>query len=144
MRIKALIIPERKRGNITIVGSYRDNRTDKEVFLMASGKKVVTSLLENDRVFQHTFEDAHPYEFSFDENDFVDSALLDFWKNHPLVKTDGYVNNNLIAEQFTLVVKQEKIKVDWELIKKLRKDNMIKNNMIKNKNGINFFTSIIC
>ena len=71
MRIKALIIPERKRGNITIVGSYRDNRTDKEVFLLASGKKVVTSLLENDRVFQHTFEDAHPYEFSFDENDFV-------------------------------------------------------------------------
>ena len=116
MRIKALIIPERKRGNITIVGSYRDNRTDKEVFLMASGKKVVTSLLENDRVFQHTFEDAHPYEFSFDENDFVDSALLDFWKNHPLVKTDGYVNNNLIAEQFTLVVKQEKIKVDHDEI----------------------------
>ncbi len=120
MRTKALIIPERKRGNITIVGSYRDNRSDKEVFLLASGKKVVTSLLEMDRVFQHTFEDAHPYEFTFDEADFADGTVLEFWKNHPLVKTDGYVNNNLIAEQFTLVVKQEKIKVDYEeLIKKL-------------------------
>lgn len=118
MRIKAQIIPQRKRGNITIVGSYRDNKTDKEVFLMASGKKVVTSLLESDRVFQHTFEEAQPYEFSFDEENFQELSVLDFWKNHPLVKTQGHENPNLIAEQFELIVKQEKIKVDFEELKK--------------------------
>lgn len=120
MRIKAQIIPQRKRGNITIVGSYRDNKTDREVFLLASGKKVVTSLLEMDRVFQHTFEEAQPYEFSFDEENFQEVAVLDFWKNHPLVKTQGHENGNLIAEQFELVVKQEKVKVDYdELTKRL-------------------------
>jgi len=118
MRIKAHIIPQRKRGNITIVGSYRDNKTDKEVFLLASGKKVVTSLLESDRVFQHTFEEAQAYEFSFDEENFQELAVLDFWKNHPLVKTQGHENPNLIAEQFELVVKQEKIKVDFEELRK--------------------------
>lgn len=118
MRIKAQIIPQRKRGNITIVGSYRDNKTDREVFLLASGKKVVTSLLEIDRVFQHTFEEAQPYEFSFDEENFQEVAVLDFWKNHPLVKTQGHENGNLIAEQFELVVKQEKVKVDFEELSK--------------------------
>lgn len=118
MRIKAQIIPQRKRGNITIVGSYRDNKTDKEVFLLASGKKVVTSLLESDRVFQHTFEEAQAYEFSFDESSFQEIAVLDFWKNHPLVKAQGHENPNLIAEQFELVVKQEKVKVDFDELSK--------------------------
>lgn len=118
MRIKAQIIPQRKRGNITIVGSYRDNKTDREVFLLASGKKVVTSLLESDRVFQHTFEEAQAYEFSFDEANFQEIAVLDFWKNHPLVKAQGHENPNLIAEQFELVVKQEKVKVDFDELSK--------------------------
>lgn len=118
MRTKALIVPQRKRGNITIVGSYRDNKTDKELFLLASGKKVVTTLLEQDRVFQHTFEEAFPYEFTFDSDQFTEMAVLDFWKNHPLVKTDGHTNPNLIAEQFHLVVKQEKTKVDFEELRK--------------------------
>ena len=118
MRIKDQIIPQRKRGNITIVGSYRDNKTDKEVFLLASGKKVVSSLLESDRVFQHTFEEAQAYEFSFDESSFQEIAVLDFWKNHPLVKAQGHENPNLIAEQFELVVKQEKVKVDFDELSK--------------------------
>lgn len=118
MRTKALIVPQRKRGNITIVGSYRDNKTDKELFLLASGKKVVTALLESDRVFQHTFEEAFPYEFTFDSDQFSEVAVLDFWKNHPLVKTEGHSNPNLIAEQFHLVIKQEKTKVDFDELKK--------------------------
>jgi hypothetical protein len=118
MRTKALIVPQRKRGNITIVGSYRDNKTDKELFLLASGKKVVTTLLESDRVFQHTFEEAFPYEFTFDSEQFTDLAVLDFWKNHPLIKTEGHINSNMISEQFHLVIKQEKTKVDFEELKK--------------------------
>jgi hypothetical protein len=118
MRTKALIVPQRKRGNITIVGSYRDNKTDKELFLLASGKKVVTALLESDRVFQHTFEEAFPYEFTFDSEQFSEMAVLDFWKNHPLIKTEGHSNPNMIAEQFHLVIKQEKTKVDFDELKK--------------------------
>jgi len=118
MRTKALIVPQRKRGNITIVGSYRDNKTDKELFLLASGKKVVTALLESDRVFQHTFEEAFPYEFTFDSEQFAEMAVLDFWKNHPLIKTEGHSNPNMISEQFHLVIKQEKTKVDYDELKK--------------------------
>ena len=65
MRIQAHLIPLRTRGNVTIVGSYRDRVTDKEVFLLASGKKVVTALSEGDRVYQHTFEEGMSIPFSF-------------------------------------------------------------------------------
>jgi len=57
MRIKALLIPQRTKGNVSIVGSYRDKKTDKEMYLMMSGKKVVTMLEESDRVYQYTFEE---------------------------------------------------------------------------------------
>ena len=121
MRIKAQITPQRTRGSVTIVGSYRDKKTDKEKYLLSNGKKVVLVLDEKDRVFQHTFEAGYPLSFTFDDNDFVDQAVIEFWKNHPLVKTDGYENPNFVAEQFVFEIKEEKIRVDFEaLISKLK------------------------
>lgn len=121
MRIQAHLIPLRSRGNVTIVGSYRDRVTDKEVFLLASGKKVVTSLSEGDRVYQHTFEEGMSIPFSFEESDFKEKAVIDFWKNHPLVITDGHENPNLITEQFKFEVKSEKVRVEYdELIARLQ------------------------
>lgn len=121
MRIKAHIIPQRTRGSITIVGSYRDRKTDKEKFLLSNGKKVVTALEEKDRVFQHTFESGYPLTFNFDESDFQDAAVIEFWKNHPLIKTEGYDNPNFVAEQFVFEIKEEKIRVEHEaLMSKLK------------------------
>lgn len=120
MRIKAQITPQRTRGSVTIVGSYRDKKTDKEKYLLSNGKKVVLTLDEKDRVFQHTFEAGYPLSFSFDDNDFVDLAVIEFWKNHPLVKTEGYDNPNFVAEQFIFEIKEEKVRVDYDaLISKL-------------------------
>lgn len=120
MRIKAQITPQRTRGSVTIVGSYRDKKTDKEKYLLSNGKKVVLVLDEKDRVFQHTFEAGYPLSFTFDDNDFVDQAVIEFWKNHPLVKTEGYDNPNFVAEQFIFEIKEEKVRVDFEaLISKL-------------------------
>ena len=116
MRIKAQLIPERTRGNISIVGSYRDKKTDKELFLLSSGKKVVTSLDEKDRVYQYTFEAGYPVTFVFDTDDFQDKAVIEFWKNHPLVKTDGHQNHNLVSEQFTFEIKEEKVRVEYEAL----------------------------
>jgi hypothetical protein len=116
MRIKAQITPQRTRGSITIVGSYRDKKTDKEKYLLSSGKKVVMVLEEKDRVFQHTFEAGYPLTFSFDDSDFQDLAVIEFWKNHPLVKTDGYENTNFVAEQFIFEIKEEKVRVDYEAL----------------------------
>jgi hypothetical protein len=116
MRIKAQIIPQRTRGNITIVGSYRDKKTDRDLFLLSNGKKVVTSLDEKERVFQHTFEAGYPISFSFDESDFQDKAVIDFWKNHPLIKTEGYTNLNLVGEQFIFEIKEERVKVEYETL----------------------------
>lgn len=120
MRIKAQITPQRTRGSVTIVGSYRDKKTDKEKYLLSNGKKVVLVLDEKDRVFQHTFEAGYPLSFTFDDNDFVDQAVIEFWKNHPLIKTEGYENPNFVAEQFVFEIKEEKVRVDYEaLISKL-------------------------
>lgn len=121
MRIKANIIPQRTRGSITIVGSYRDRKTDKEKFLLSNGKKVVTTLEEKDRVFQHTFESGYPLTFNFNDDDFQDSAVIEFWKNHPLIKTDGYENPNFVAEQFVFEIKEEKVRVEYDaLLSKLK------------------------
>lgn len=121
MRIKAQIEPQRTRGNITIVGSYRDRKSDKELYLLASGKKVVTSLEEKDRVFQHSFEAGYPLLLTFDESDFADKTVIEFWKNHPLVRTEGHVNPNFVSDQFTFEIKEEKVKVDYDaLTSKLR------------------------
>lgn len=116
MRIKALLIPQRTRGNISIVGSYRDKKNDKELFLLHSGKKVVTHLEENERVFQYSFEAGYPLALSFDDEDFQDKSVIEFWKNHPLVKTEGYANPNLVSEQFTFEIKEEKVKVEYEVL----------------------------
>jgi hypothetical protein len=116
MRIKAQLIPQRTRGNISIVGSYRDKKTDRELFLLHTGKKVVSSLDEKDRVFQYTFEAGYPLVLNFDQDDFQDKAVIDFWRNHPLIKTEGYTNHNLVAEQFTFEIKEEKVKVEYEAL----------------------------
>lgn len=116
MRIKALLIPQRTKGNVSIVGSYRDRKSDKELYLLANGKKVVTSLEEKDRVFQHNFESGYPLTMTFDEGDFADKTVIEFWKNHPLVYTEGHANTNLVSEQFTFEIKQEKIRVEYDAL----------------------------
>lgn len=116
MIIKAQIIPLTVRGNVTLVGSYRDKETDKEFFLNHSGKKVLTSLDETDRVFQHTFQDGYPLTITLDVEDFAQKAVIDFWKKHPLIKTDGFSNKNFISEQFHFIIKEEKVAIDYETI----------------------------
>jgi len=120
MRIKALLIPQRTKGNVSIVGSYRDKVTDKEMYLMMSGKKVVSVLNESDRVFQYTFEEGFPLTLTFDDERFEEQAVIDFWKNHPLVFSDGYTNPNLISQQFKFEIKEEKIQSEFnELLGRL-------------------------
>jgi hypothetical protein len=120
MRIKALLIPQRTKGNVSIVGSYRDKKTDKEMYLMMSGKKVVTTLEETDRVYQYTFEEGFPLTLNLDNEDFQEKAVIQFWKNHPLVFTDGYINPNLIAQQFKFEIKEEKVQNEFnELVSRL-------------------------
>jgi hypothetical protein len=116
MRIKALLIPQRTRGNISIVGSYRDKKNDKELFLLHSGKKVVSHVEENERIFQYSFEAGYPLTLSFDDEDFSDKSVIEFWKNHPLVFTEGYTNPNLVSEQFTFEIKEERVKVEYEAL----------------------------
>jgi hypothetical protein len=118
--IQASLIPKRTRGTATIVGSYRDKTTDKEIHLLSSGKKVVSLLNEKDRIFQHSFEQGYPLILKFDQDDFQERNVIDFWKNHPLVETEGYNNPNLVAPQFTFEIKEEKVRVDYDaLVEKL-------------------------
>ena len=116
MRIKAQLIPQRTRGNISIVGSYRDKKNDKELFLLHSGKKVVSHIEENERIFQYSFESGYPLTLSFDDEEFSDKSVIEFWKNHPLVFTEGYSNPNLVSEQFTFEIKEERVKVEYEAL----------------------------
>ena len=137
--IKAQLIPQRQRGNVTIVGSYKNRNTDKEVFLLSSGKKVVTTLGETERVYQYTFESGFPLEIILDEDDFAEKAVIDFWKNHPLVFTDGYTNPNLIAQHFKFEIKNEKIRVDYDsLIGKLEVVSEVSNMDFANQFNLAF------
>jgi hypothetical protein len=105
---------------VSIVGSYRDKKTDKEMYLMMSGKKVVTTLEETDRVYQYTFEEGFPLTLNLDNEDFQEKSVIQFWKNHPLVFTDGYTNPNLIAQQFKFEIKEERIQNEFnELVERL-------------------------
>lgn len=116
MIIKAQIIPLSTRGSVTIVGSYKDKDTDKEYFLNSSGKKVMTSIEESDRIFQHTFQDGYPLTITIDSDDFSQKAVIDFWKKHPLVQTDGFLNRNFISEQFKFVIKEEQVLNDYNAL----------------------------
>jgi hypothetical protein len=128
MIIKAQIIPLSTKGNVTIVGSYRDRDSDKEYFLNHSGKKVLTSIDETDRVFQHTFQDGFPLTITLDVEDFAQKAVIDFWKKHPLVRTEGFNNRNFISEQFIFEIKEEKVSSDYEaLMSKLETVSIISN-----------------
>ena len=139
MRIKAQITPHRTRGSISIVGAYRDKKTDKEVFLTSSGKKVVSSLGENERTFQYTFESGYPLTMSFDDDDFQDKTVIDFWKNHPLITTEGYTNPNLVSDQFTFEIKEERIKVEHEtLISKLTCVGQVSNMSTRERRDLAF------
>ena len=139
MRIKAQLIPQRTRGNISIVGSYRDKKTDKELYLLHTGKKVVSHLEENERVFQYSFEAGYPLTLSFDEEDFQDKSIIEFWKNHPLVKTEGYVNSNLVSEQFIFEIKEERVKVEYDtLLSKLECVSIISSMTDKERRDLTF------
>jgi len=128
MIIKAQIIPLSTKGNVTIVGSYRDRDSDKEYFLNHSGKKVLTSIDETDRVFQHTFQNGYPLIITLDVEDFAQKAVIDFWKKHPLVRTEGFSNRNFISEQFIFEIKEEKVSSDYEaLMSKLETVSIISN-----------------
>jgi hypothetical protein len=128
MIIKAQIIPLSTKGNVTIVGSYRDRDSDKEYFLNHSGKKVLTSIDETDRVFQHTFQDGYPLIITLDVEDFAQKAVIDFWKKHPLIKTEGFNNRNFISEQFLFEIKEEKVSSDYDaLMSKLETVSIISN-----------------
>jgi hypothetical protein len=120
MIIRAQIIPMTIRGNVSIVGSYRDKDTDREYFLNSSGKKVTTSLEEGDKIFQHAFLNGAPLTIIIDTDDFSQKAVIDFWKKHPLVKTDGFRNKNFIAEQFKFLIREEQVSIDYDaLVSKL-------------------------
>lgn len=120
MIIRAQIIPMTTRGNVSLVGSYKDKETDREYFLSSSGKKVTTSLEEGEKIFQHTFISGAPLTILIDTEDFSQKAVIDFWKKHPLIKTDGFKNKNFISEQFKFIIKEEQVAIDYEaLVSKL-------------------------
>lgn len=132
MRVEVLIYPKKAKGNVTVVGSYRDSKIDRDVYLVSGGKKVATYLEEKDRVFNHTFEAGLPFRFTYETDDPKEVAVLDFWKNHPLIQTEGHDNYNLIREEFELVEKSEQVRVEYEeLIAKITVLSKINNMTLK-------------
>jgi len=116
MRKKYRIVPRRKNGNISIIGSYKDKRTDKELFLISGGKKVVSTIDEKDKIYSYVFENGMHLELSYDPSDFKDQSVIDFWKNHPLIETEGYENPNLVMTEFELEIKDEIIDYQYNLL----------------------------
>jgi len=121
MLTKVQIIPHRKRGNVGITGHYNDRSTGRNVYLLADGRRIVTAVGEGDRLFQHSFEKGAPLEFTVNLETYEDKAVVDFWKNHPLVETAGYTNRNLAMPSFTFEIREDRVNVDYEaLVSKLQ------------------------
>ena len=139
MIITGSITPLQRRGNITILGNYRDKETDKEMFLSASGKKVMSSLSEGEKTYTYTFENGIPLEFKFDTEDFAHKSVIDFWKNHPLVYCDGYENHNLISQSFVFEIKEERIHVEYEyLLERLLVTSIVSNMSFEEQRSLSF------
>jgi hypothetical protein len=139
MIITASLTPLQRRGNITILGSYKDKETDKEMFLSQSGKRVMTTVSEGEKVFSYTFENGIPMEFKFDTEDFGHKSVIDFWKNHPLVFCDGHHNKNIISESFVFEIKEERIHVEYEyLLERLKATSIISGMTFEEQRSLSF------
>lgn len=133
------ITPIRKRGTVTITGSYYVAKTGKQLNLLASGDRVVSSLSEGDRIFQHVCESGQPLVLKLDPDNREQAAIIQFWKNHPLIVTAGYDNPNLMNPSFEFEIHDERVNVDYDaLVSKLRCVQIVSTMSLRERQNLAF------
>lgn len=116
--MKIQLIPKRKKGVTVLPSSYIDKETSKNFYLIDNGRTVVTTLTDSDRMHKFQSLRGEPIEVNISEEKTTGvgakPSVLLFLKNHPAIRTDGYENKNLVEPLFELVIKSDKINLEFQ------------------------------
>jgi len=106
------IRPLSRIGTRTLTGSYLD-ASGKAHYLVDNGRKVVSNIEDNQKAWNKVFTKGE--EISI-EVDTLKSKVVEFFKNHPLVQTKGYMNKNLTQPLFELEIKEEIVEAEYSTV----------------------------
>lgn len=110
---KLLIQAAVPKGNATLVGNYYDKKTRKNLYLVDGGKRVCTDNdYEDEKIHNVLISDGQVHTQEYDDAIKSELAVVDFYKNHPLCKTVGSTNPNLVNALFTIVIHHEVVEKD--------------------------------
>ncbi len=111
--MKITLSSNKPKGGNAFSGSYKTG--DKHWFLVedVDGKRVTHKLEAGDRVFSRVFQPETVVSFEIPEGD---NRILDFFKNHPHVMTEGYQNKNFkpSVPSFRLDVPDERVEHQYK------------------------------
>lgn len=106
---KLLLSARTPKGTYTLQGGYYDKVSRRHLFCVENGKRVVSDL-EMDSSFKQfdiLLNDTAVFTLEYDDREGYELAVVDFYRNHPLVITEKYDNPNLISPLFTCVLQHE-------------------------------------
>lgn len=103
---KLIISAKAPKGTLTLLGNYYDKRTRKNLHLVENGKRVITEMEYDDytKQFDILLTDAATYTLEYDDANKNESAVVDFYLNHPLCSNVNHKNPNLVSPLFTVVM----------------------------------------
>lgn len=110
---KLLIQASVPKGNATLVGNYYDKKTRKNLYLVDGGKRVCTDNdYEDEKIHNVLISDGQVHTHEYDDAIKSELAVVDFYKNHPLCRTVGSTNPNMVNALFTIVIHHEVVEKD--------------------------------
>jgi hypothetical protein len=101
------------KGNATLVGNYYDKKTRKNLYLVDGGKRVCTDNdYDDDKIHNVLISDGQVHTHEYDDAIKSELAIVEFYKNHPLCRTVGSTNPNLVNGLFTIIIHHEVVEKD--------------------------------
>ena len=101
------------KGSATLVGNYYDKKTRKNLYLVDGGKRVCTETdYDDDKIHNILISDGQVHTHEYDDAIKSELAIVEFFKNHPLCRTVGSTNPNLVNALFTIIIHHEVVEKD--------------------------------
>jgi hypothetical protein len=103
---KLIISAKAPKGTLTLLGNYYDKKTRKNLHLVENGKRVITEMEYDDytKQFDILLTDASTFTLEYDDSSKNESAVVDFYLNHPLCTNVNHTNPNLVSPLFIVVM----------------------------------------
>ena len=103
---KLIISAKAPKGTFTLLGNYYDKKSRKNLHLVENGKRVITEMEYDDytKQFDILLTDGATYTLEYDDANKNESAVVDFYLNHPLCSNVNHTNPNMVSPLFTVVM----------------------------------------